>query len=182
MYVFVVFFYYLVLCVFNCICNEPQRNLSWKANLRTKHCMYFMYLCVKYYIGIQGEDLSIVKVLLTTAPPPPTAAHSRHQFILPTVPRRWSWCNSNFVWLRIESCLFLCSRVFQLCLALRSPHMGTRELVYVLFVHLFVCFTRVKSGIGCGVLLWHSLDFSINVFEEHLFAQSWTYIYFTLLS
>ena len=43
------------------------------------------------------------------------------------------------------------------------------------FVCLFVCFVRVSfchflfllvSGAGCGLWLWHSLDFSINCFER----------------
>ena len=42
----------------------------------------------------------------------------------------------------------------------------------MILVHLFVYFVRVSfvmflflvvSGVGCGLLLWHSLDFSINL-------------------
>ena len=56
-----------------------------------------------------------------------------------------------------------------------SPLLGRRDLVCVLLVHLFVCFVRVSfclflfllvSGAGCGLWLWHSLDFSINCFER----------------
>ena len=43
----------------------------------------------------------------------------------------------------VESCLAICARVFPSCLALWSPHLGKRELVYVLLVLLFV-FVRVK--------------------------------------
>ena len=56
-----------------------------------------------------------------------------------------------------------------------SPLLGRRDLVCVLLVHLFVCFVRISfchflfllvSGAGCGLWLWHSLDFSINCFER----------------
>ena len=70
------------------------------------------------------------------------------------------------------SCLALCSRVFQSCLALWSPHVWKRELVYVLLVphDLFVYFALIyylflflfASVVGCGLWLWHSLDVSIN--------------------
>ena len=46
----------------------------------------------------------------------------------------------------VESCLALCSNfvVFQSCLALWSPRLGKRELVYVLPVLLFVHFAYIK--------------------------------------
>ena len=50
----------------------------------------------------------------------------------------------------------------------------------MLLVHLFAYFTRafisclflllLVSGVGCGVYLWHSLDFSINVFPCSLLS------------
>ena len=45
-----------------------------------------------------------------------------------------------------------------------SPRLGKRELrVFVLFLFLLV------SGVGRGLWLWHSLDFSLNFFDiEHL--------------
>ena len=67
---------------------------------------------------------------------------------------------------------------FQSYLALWSPGLGKGELIYVRFVHcLFILHALVSvhfllllvSGIGCGLWFWHSLDFSINVFE--IFAQ-----------
>ena len=58
-------------------------------------------------------------------------------------------------------------------LALRLPRLGKRELILVLFVHLFdlrlfgfVCFLfLLVSGKGCGLQLWHSLDFYLTFFE-----------------
>ena len=63
--------------------------------------------------------------------------------------------------------LFLC---FSVLLVLRLPRLGKRELILVLFVHLFdLCLFGfvdflflLGSGKGCGLWLWHSLDFSLT--------------------
>ena len=65
--------------------------------------------------------------------------------------------------------LFLC---FSVLLVLRLPRLGKRELILVLFVRLFGLWLfrfvgflfLLGSGKGCGLLLWHSLDFSLTVF------------------
>ena len=65
--------------------------------------------------------------------------------------------------------LFLC---FSDLLALRLPRLGKRELILVLFVRLFdFCLFGfvgflflLVSGKGCGLWLWHSLDFSLTIF------------------
>ena len=66
--------------------------------------------------------------------------------------------------------LFLC---FSVLLALRLPRLGKRELILVLFVRLFDLFLfgfvgflfLLVSGKGCGLWLWHSLDFSLTFFD-----------------
>ena len=63
--------------------------------------------------------------------------------------------------------LFLC---FSVLLVLRLLRLGKRELILVLFVLLFgLCLFRfvgffflLVSGKGCGLWLWHSLDFSLT--------------------
>ena len=69
-----------------------------------------------------------------------------------TVLRRWSRCCFYSVWFCglyygalhvLKSSRALCPRVSSFLLALWSPCLGKRELVYVLLVHLFVCFVRV---------------------------------------
>ena len=59
------------------------------------------------------------------------------------------------------------------CLALCSSHSGKeRAGVYVLLMHLFILHALLFFlflflllwGVGCGLWLWHSLDFSINFF------------------
>ena len=65
--------------------------------------------------------------------------------------------------------LFLCFLVF---LVLLLPRLGKRELILVLFVRLFdLCLFGfvgflflLGSGKGCGLWLWHSLDFSLIIF------------------
>ena len=64
---------------------------------------------------------------------------------------------------------FLC---FSVLLVLRLPRLGKRELILVLLVHLFdLCLFGfdgfvflLASGKGCGLWLWHSLDFSLTFF------------------
>ena len=66
---------------------------------------------------------------------------------------------------------FLC---FSVLLALRLPRLGKRELIVVLFVRLIdLCllgfvgfFFLLMSGKGCGLWLWHSLDFSLTFFDR----------------
>ena len=75
--------------------------------------------------------------------------------------------------------LFLC---FSILLVLRLPRLGKRELILVLFVRLFgLCLFRfvgflflLGSGKGCGLWLWHSLDFSLTFF--FLISNSFTAI------
>ena len=65
--------------------------------------------------------------------------------------------------------LFLC---FLVLLVLQLPCLGKRELILVLFVRLFdLCLFGfvgflflLGSGKGCGLWLWHSLDFSLTFF------------------
>ena len=65
--------------------------------------------------------------------------------------------------------LFLC---FSVLLVLRLPRLGKRELILVLFVRLFgLCLFGfvgflflLGSWKGCGLWLWHSLDFSLTLF------------------
>ena len=73
--------------------------------------------------------------------------------------------------------LFLC---FSVLLVLRLPRLGKRELILVLFVRLFgLCLFRfvgflflLGSGKGCGLWLWHSLDFSLTFFTVLVFCRS----------
>ena len=90
--------------------------------------------------------------------------------------------------------LFLC---FSVLLVLRLPRLGKRELILVLFVRLFgLCLFRFVGflfllgfGKGCGLWLWHSLDFSLTFFStwfgikwccvKRTSAQPYTYLFNT---
>ena len=75
---------------------------------------------------------------------------------------------------RFLVCLSVCYFVlyFSVLLVLRLPRLGKRELILVLFVRLFgLCLFGfvgflflMVSGKGCGLWLWHSLDFSLTFF------------------
>ena len=79
--------------------------------------------------------------------------------------------------LRGASCfkVFPCSlsSCFFIPFSIVITSLGERKLFCVLLLHLFVCFVRASFchfslllgvGDGCGLWLWHSLDFSINWF------------------
>ena len=79
----------------------------------------------------------------------------------------WFILRGDFFYVLPCVILFLC---FSVLLALRLPRLGKRELILVLFLRLFdlrffgfVCFLLV-SGKGCGLQLWHSLDFFLTLF------------------
>ena len=81
-------------------------------------------------------------------------------------------------------CLSVCHFVlcFSVLLVLRLPRLGKRELILVLFVRLFgLCLFKfvgflflLGSGKGCGLCLWHSLDFSLTFFSMLEWTQKIT--------
>ena len=80
--------------------------------------------------------------------------------------------------------LFLC---FLVHIVLRLPRFGKRELILVRFVRLFdLCLFGfvgflflLGSGKGCGLWLWHSLDFSLTFF---LFYEAICFMSYLVLS
>ena len=81
----------------------------------------------------------------------------------------WFILRGDLLYLLPRAILFLC---FPVLLALRLPRLGKGELILVRFVCLndlclfgFVGFLfLLMSGKGCGLWLWHSLDFSLTFF------------------
>ena len=67
---------------------------------------------------------------------------------------------------------------FSVLLVMRLPRLGKRELILVPFVRLFdLCLFGfvgflflLGSGKGCGLWLWHSLDFSLTFFWIFVFC------------
>ena len=89
----------------------------------------------------------------------------------------WVILRGNLLYVFPCVILFLCLSVL---LVLRLPSLGKRELILVLFVRLFgLCLFRfigflflLRSGKGCGLWLWHSLDFSLTFFALRKQAYS----------
>ena len=69
---------------------------------------------------------------------------------------------------------------FSVLLALRLPRLGKRELISVFFVCLFnLCLFGfigflflLVSGKGCGLWLWHFLDFSLTLFWPFMWESA----------
>ena len=82
----------------------------------------------------------------------------------------WFILRGDLLYVFLCVILFLC---FSVLLVLRLPRLGKRELILVLFVRLFgLCLFRfvgflflLGSGKGCGLWLWHFLDFSLTFFS-----------------
>ena len=98
----------------------------------------------------------------------------RYDYISSSVARTTNILNKHMVCStrRFVVCLSMCHFVllFLVLLVLRSPRLGKRELILVLFVRLFdLCLFGfvgflflLGSGKGCGLWLWHSLHFSLT--------------------
>ena len=94
----------------------------------------------------------------------------------------WFILRGDLLYVYVFPCviLFLC---FLVLFVLRLPRLGKRELILVLFVRLFgLCLLRfvgflflLGSGMGCGLWLWHSLDFSLTFFEWKLTKRNRSY-------
>ena len=116
------------------------------------------------------------KSALTPPPPPPVVCSTdRSKAVVPVLVllfvALWFILRGDLLYVFPCVNLFLC---FSVLLVLRFPHLGKRELILVLFVRLFgLCLFRfvgflflLGSGKGCGLWLWHSLDFSLTFFKH----------------
>ena len=150
------------------------------------------FLCIFVLRVVSGHRVKLAscKSALTSPPPPPphlpfapvvySTGHSKA--VVPVLALLFGalWFILQGDLLYVLSCviLFLC---FSVLLALRLPRLGKRELILVLFVRLIdLCLFRfvgflflLMSGKGCGLWLWHSLDFSLTLFfvNIELFAK-----------
>ena len=138
-----------------------------------------------YYDLVQTEFLCIYVLRVATGPRvklascksalnlPVVCSTDRSKAVVPVLVlllvALWFILRSDLLYVFPCVILFLC---FSVLLVLRLPRLGKRELILVLFVHLFeLCLFRfvgflflLGSGKGCGLWLWHSLDFSLTVF------------------
>ena len=121
--------------------------------------------------------LASCKSALTRPLPPPlptvVCSTDRSKAVVPVLVflfvALWFILRGNLLYVFPCVILFLC---FSVRLVLRLPRLGKRELILVLFVRLFgLCLFRfvgflflLGSGKGCGLWLWHSLDFCLTFF------------------
>ena len=121
-------------------------------------------------LGLSRMKLASCKSALN---PPVVCSTDRSKAVVPVLVllfvALWFILRGNLLYVFPCVILFLC---FQVLLVLRLPRLGKRELILVLFVRLFgLCLFRfvgflflLGSGKGCGLWLWHSLDFSLTFF------------------
>ena len=145
-------------------------RLSWEAIMRNE---LFMYLLYSEIHRDPGWSLSTAKIFLPPPPlqPPVVYAIDRSKAVVPLCSYSVWLCGLYYGALHVlKSSRALRPRVSSFLLALWSSRLGRRELVCVLLVHLFVLYVLVfviflfllVSRVGCGLWLWHSLDFPIN--------------------
>ena len=135
------------------------------------------FLCVSVIRVASGPRVNLVscKSALT---PPMVYSTDRSKAVVPVLVllfvALWFILRGDLLYVFPCVILFLC---FSVILVLRLPRLGKKELILVHFVRLFdLCLfgfvgflCLLVSGKGCGLWLWHSLDFSLTLFF-HLFA------------
>ena len=138
------------------------------------------FLCISVLRVASGPrvNLASCKSALTTAPPPRppvVCSTDRSKAVVPVLVllfvALWFILRGDLLYVFPCVILFLC---FSVLLVLRLPRLGKRELSLVLFVRLFgLCLFRFVAflfllgpGKGCGLWLWHSLDFSLIFFAN----------------
>ena len=147
------------------------------------------FLCVSVLRVVSGPRVKLASCKSAPPPPPsPPVVYStgRSKAVVPMLVllfiALWFILRGDLLYVFPCVILFLC---FSVLLVLRLPRLGKRERILVLFVRLFdLCLFGfvgflflLGSGKGCGLWLWHSLDFSLTFFfyictsiSEHYFS------------
>ena len=135
--------------------------------------MWIEFLCISVLRVASGPRVKLASCKSALTPPPPTGGLLYRPFKGggPGVSLTLC-CFVVYSTRRFVVCLSVCHfvLVFFSPLVLRLPRLGKRELILVLFIRLFgLCLFRfvsflflLGSGKGCGLWLWHSLDFSLT--------------------
>ena len=143
------------------------------AFMRTEFLFYFLWLRVASGPRVK---LASCKSALN---PPVVYSTDRSKAVVPVLVllfvALWFILRGDLLYVFPCVISFLC---FSVLLVLRLPRLGKRELILVLFVRLFdLCLFRfvgflflLGSGKGCGLWLWHSLDFSLTFFRRQRLA------------
>ena len=163
-----------------------MNNVTFVFSLLEPLCeSHFYVFCIKTYIENQGEVLSTIQISLH--PPPPTPHTHTRWSMLPTALWRWTKCNSYFVWLCV-TLWFLIRDVLSTCFYVFSPVWHCDHLAWVRESWSIICFSCIclfilyvllcvsflffmVTWVGCGMWLWHSLDFSFNFLNCENFSH-----------
>ena len=128
------------------------------------------FLCISVLRVASGPRLKLASCK-SAFNPPVVCSTDRFKAVVPVLVllfvALWFILRGDLLYVFPFVILFLC---FSVLLVLRLPRFGKRELTLVLFVRLFgLCLFRfvgflflLGSGKGCGLWLWHSLDFSLT--------------------
>ena len=131
------------------------------------------FLCISVLRVASGPRVKLASCK-SALNPPVVCSTDRSKAVVPVLVllfvALWFILRSDLLY--VFPCVILCL-CFSVLLVLRLPRLGKRELILVLFVRLFgLCLFRFVgflflfgSGKGCGLLLWHSLDFSLTFFS-----------------
>ena len=146
--------------------------MDWAGSLYANRFDFFLCISVLRVASGPRVKLASCKSALN---PPVGCSTDRSKAVVPMLVllfvALWFILRGDFLYVVPCVILFLC---FSVLLALRLPRLGRRELILVLFVRLFgLCLFGfvgflflLGSGNGCGLWLWHSLDFSLTIFHS----------------
>ena len=130
------------------------------------------FLCISVLRVASGPSVKLASCK-SALNPPVVCSTDRSKAVVPVLVllfvALWFIIRGDLLYVFPCVILFLC---FSVLLVLRLPRLGKRKLILVLFVRLFgLCLFRfvgflflLGSGKGCGLWLWHSLDFSLTFF------------------
>ena len=130
------------------------------------------FLCISVLRVTSGPRVKLASCK-SALNPPMVCSTDRSKAVVPVLVllfvALWFILLGDLLYVFLCVIMFLC---FSVLLVLRLPRLGKRELILVLFVRLFgLCLFRfvgflflLRSGKGCGLWFWHSLDFSLTFF------------------
>ena len=139
------------------------------------------FLCI-YVLRVASGPRVKLASCKSALNPPVVCSTDRSKAVVPTLVvlllvALWFLLRGDLLYVFPCVILFLC---FSVLLVMRlSRLVKKRELILVLFVRLFgLCLFRfvgflflLGSGKGCGLWLWHSLDFSLTFFSNQIYVS-----------
>ena len=144
-------------------------------------CQKRRNLCISVSLRVASGPRVKLASCKSASKPPVVYSTDRSKAVVPVLVllfgALWYILRGDLLYVLPCAILFLC---FSVLLALRLPRLVKRELILVLFVRLidlclfgFVGFPfLLMSGKGCGLRLWHSLDFSLTCFLQQVLDKN----------